>query len=164
MGLLLFGLINYNIGFMKMASSVFCTVGLSVICTFLPMIIMVMAATVLILVHFYALSLPIALVSAVYFPPDVYFLFQVHTEKGMAGPDRGPGVRAEDPLCDPGRFRAYGDSGLDRAGGVRRDILLYGRFCKRIRGSIKECGRGRYCGKPYLALQSRCSGIKKCGL
>ena len=50
LGLVLFGLINANIGFMKMASSVFCTVGLAVICTFFPMIIMVTAAAVLILV------------------------------------------------------------------------------------------------------------------
>lgn len=81
LGLLLFGLINYNIGFMKMASSVFCTVGLSVICTFLPMIIMVMAATVLILVHFYALSLPIALVSAVIFLLMYIFYFRFTPKK-----------------------------------------------------------------------------------
>ena len=43
LGLVLFGLINANIGFMKMASSVFCTVGLALICTFFPMIIMVTA-------------------------------------------------------------------------------------------------------------------------
>ena len=81
LGLLLFGLINYNIGFMKMASSVICTVGLSVICTFLPMIIMVMAATVLILVHFYALSLPIALVSAVIFLLMYIFYFRFTPKK-----------------------------------------------------------------------------------
>lgn len=81
LGLLLFGLINYNIGFMKTASSVFCTVGLSVICTFLPMIIMVMAATVLILVHFYALSLPIALVSAVIFLLMYIFYFRFTPKK-----------------------------------------------------------------------------------
>ena len=81
LGLLLFGLINYNIGFMKMASSVFCTVGLSVICTFLPMIIMVMAATVLILVHFYALSLPLALVSAVIFLLMYIFYFRFTPKK-----------------------------------------------------------------------------------
>ena len=39
LGLVLFGLINVNIGFMEMASSVFCTVGLAVICTFFPMIV-----------------------------------------------------------------------------------------------------------------------------
>ena len=59
-GLVLFWVINSNIGFMKPASSVFCTLGLAVICTFLPMTITVLAATALILAHFYALSLPIA--------------------------------------------------------------------------------------------------------
>ena len=81
LGLLLFGLINYNIGFMKMASSVFCTIGLAVICTFLPMIIMVIAATVLILVHFYALSLPIAIVSAVISLQMYIFYFRFTPKK-----------------------------------------------------------------------------------
>lgn len=81
LGLLLFGLINYNIGFMKMASSVFCTIGLAVICTFLPMIVMVMVATVLILVHFYALSLPIAIVSAVIFLLMYIFYFRFTPKK-----------------------------------------------------------------------------------
>ena len=81
LGLLLFGLINYNVGFMKMASSVFCTIGLAAICTFLPMIIMVMAATALILVHFYALSLPIAAVSAVIFLLMYIFYFRFTPKK-----------------------------------------------------------------------------------
>ena len=38
-GLVLFWVINSNIGFMKPASSVFCTLGLAVICTFLPMLV-----------------------------------------------------------------------------------------------------------------------------
>ncbi len=81
LGLLVFGLINYNIGFMKMASSVLCTIGLAVICTFLPMIVMVMAATALILVHFYALSLPIAIVSAVIFLLMYIFYFRFTPKK-----------------------------------------------------------------------------------
>lgn len=81
LGLLVFGLINYNIGFMKLASSVFCTIGLAVICTFLPMIVMVMAATVLILVHFYALSMPIAIVSAVIFIMMYIFYFRFTPKK-----------------------------------------------------------------------------------
>ena len=126
LGLILFGLINYNIGFMKMASSVFCTIGLAVICTFLPMIVMVMAATVLILVHFYALSLPIAIVSAVIFLLMYIFLFQVHTQKSMAGSCCCFGVRAEDPLCYSGGVRAYGDTGMDRSGSLRDNFLLHG--------------------------------------
>lgn len=81
LGLVLFGMINSNIGFMKMASSVFCTIGLAVICTFLPMIVMVMAATVLILAHFYALSLPIAIVSAVIFILMYIFYFRFTPKK-----------------------------------------------------------------------------------
>lgn len=80
-GLLLFGLINANIGFMKTASSVFCTVGLAVVCTFLPMIIMTMAAAVLILIHFYALSMPIAIVSLVIFLIMYIFYFRFTPKK-----------------------------------------------------------------------------------
>lgn len=81
MGILIFGLINYNIGFMKMASSVLCTIGLAVICTFLPMLVMTMAAALLILVHFYALSLPIAIVSAVIFLLMYIFYFRFTPKK-----------------------------------------------------------------------------------
>ena len=81
LGLVLFGLINANIGFMKMASSVFCTVGLAVICTFFPMIIMVTAAAALILVHFYSLSLPIAVVSLIIFLIMYIFYFRFTPKK-----------------------------------------------------------------------------------
>ncbi len=76
LGLVLFGVINSNVGFMKMASSVFCTIGLAVICTFFPMIVMVLAAAALILVHFYALSMPIAAVSLVIFLIMYIFYFR----------------------------------------------------------------------------------------
>ncbi len=66
-GLIVFGMINANIGFMEQASSVICTAGLAVICTFFPMMIMTLAATALILVQFYAVSMPIAVVSLVIF-------------------------------------------------------------------------------------------------
>lgn len=81
LGLLLFGLINSNVGFMEMASSVFCTGGLAVICTFFPMIVMVIAAAVLVLVHFYALSMPIAIVSLVIFLIMYIFYFRFTTKK-----------------------------------------------------------------------------------
>ena len=76
MGLLLFGMINYNIGFMRTASSVFCTIGLAVICAFLPMIVMTFAAAALVLVHFYALSMPIAIISALIFLLMYIFYFR----------------------------------------------------------------------------------------
>lgn len=76
MGLLLFWMINSNIGFMKTASSVFCTVGLAVICTFLPPIVMTFAASALVIVHFYALSMPIAIVSVLIFLLMYIFYFR----------------------------------------------------------------------------------------
>ena len=67
LALLVFNLINSNIGFMKMASSVLCTVGLAVVCTFLPLAVMTAAATVLIVAHLYTLSMPIAGVAVILF-------------------------------------------------------------------------------------------------
>ncbi|HIZ81351.1 MAG TPA: hypothetical protein H9722_04560 [Candidatus Mediterraneibacter pullistercoris] len=81
LGFILFGLINTNIGFMEMASSLLCTAGLAVICTFFPMIVMVMAATALVLVHFYTLSMPIAIVSLVIFLLVYIFYFRFTPKK-----------------------------------------------------------------------------------
>ena len=78
---LVFNLINSNIGFMKMASSVLCTVGLAVVCTFLPLAVMTAAATVLIVAHLYTLSMPIAGVTVVLFLLMYIFYFRFTPEK-----------------------------------------------------------------------------------
>lgn len=81
LGLLTFGLINHNVGFMKAASSVVVTAGLSVVCAFFPPIVTVLAATALILAHLYAASMPIALVAAVFFVLMYIFYFRFSTKK-----------------------------------------------------------------------------------
>ena len=80
-GLIVFGLINSNIGFMEQASSVVCTAGLAVICTFFPMTIITLAAAALVLVHFYAVSMPIAIVSLVVFLLMFIFYFRFTPKK-----------------------------------------------------------------------------------
>lgn len=80
-GFVLFWLINTNIGYMEMASSIVCTAGLAVICTFFPMVVMTLAAAALILVHFYALSMPIAIVSLVIFLLMYIFYFRFTPKK-----------------------------------------------------------------------------------
>lgn len=75
LGLLIFGLINSKIGFMESASGMPVTVGLSVICAFLPMTIMSVAATALVLFHFYTLSLAAFIVAAgTFFILYIFFL------------------------------------------------------------------------------------------
>lgn len=81
LGLLVFGLINANVGFMKAASSVVCTVGLSAVCAFFPLTIMVLVATALLLLHFYSLSMAIALVAAVIFIVMYIFYFRFSPKK-----------------------------------------------------------------------------------
>ena len=80
-GLIVFGLINANIGFMEQASSVLCTAGLAVICAFFPMTIMALVATILILVHFYTVSMPIAVVSLIIFLLMYIFYFRFTPKK-----------------------------------------------------------------------------------
>lgn len=81
LGLLVFGLINSNVGFMKAASSVVCTIGLSAVCAFFPLTIMVFAATALVLLHFYSLSMAIALVAALIFVLMYIFYFRFSPKK-----------------------------------------------------------------------------------
>lgn len=81
LGFLVFSQINSNIGFMKAASKMPCTLGLSAVCAFLPLIVMVMAATALVLLHFYTLSLPVAIVSALLFLLMYIFYFRFSTGK-----------------------------------------------------------------------------------
>lgn len=81
LGFLVFYQINSNIGFMKAASSTACTAGLALICSFLPLIIMVMAATALVLLHFYTLSLPVVIVAALLFLLMYIFYFRFSSGK-----------------------------------------------------------------------------------
>lgn len=81
LGLLVFGLINSNVGFMKTASSVLCTVGIAAVCAFFPLTVMVLAATALILLHFYSLSIAIAAVSACIFLLMYIFYFRFSPKK-----------------------------------------------------------------------------------
>lgn len=81
LGLMVFGMINSNIGFMKTAASAVCTVGLSVICAFLPLGVMVLAATALILLHLYTLSMGVAIVAALMFVLMYIFYFRFSPKK-----------------------------------------------------------------------------------
>lgn len=72
-----FYLINHNVGFMKMASSPAATLALAVICTFLPMLMTVVAATVLILLHMFSVSLGILAVTAIVFLIMYIFYFRL---------------------------------------------------------------------------------------
>lgn len=107
-GLVLFWSINSNIGFMKPASSVFCTLGMAVICTFLPMTVTVLAATALILVHFYALSLPIALVALVFFILMYIFYFRFTPKKAWLVVLSGLAFSLKIPFIIPVAFGLLG--------------------------------------------------------
>lgn len=81
LGMLVFGMINSNVGFMKIAASIFCTIGLSVICAFLPLFVMLLFASLLILLHFYSLSIAVAGVTAVIFLIMYIFYFRFTPKK-----------------------------------------------------------------------------------
>lgn len=100
-GVLIFGLINYNVGFMKEASSLVFTFGLSAVCAFLPLIVMVLGATGLILMHLYALSLPITLVAAVFFILMYIFYFRISSKKAWLILLTAAGFSLQMPLVVP---------------------------------------------------------------
>ena len=77
-----FILINRNVGFMKMAASPVAAIALAVICTFLPLGVTVVAATALILLHMYSVSLGILGVTAVLFL--VMYIFYLRLAPKMA--------------------------------------------------------------------------------
>ena len=79
LGIAVFGMINSNIGFLKIASTSICTIGLALICAFLPLGVMTLIATILILAHMYTLSLGLRCV----FSFDVHILFAVCARPGL---------------------------------------------------------------------------------
>ncbi len=70
-----FYMINHDLGFMSLLSNPLITLGLAVICAFLPMIVTVLAAAVLILAQMAAVSLGIMAVTAAVFV--IMFVFYV---------------------------------------------------------------------------------------
>ena len=77
LALVAFYLINNNVGFMKALAQPLVTLALAVICTFFPLLITVLAATVLILAHMYAASLGMLVVTAVLFLVMFVFYFRL---------------------------------------------------------------------------------------
>ncbi len=75
--------ISNNIGFMKLAANPIVTLGLSVICTFLPVAVTVVAAVLLTIVQFYTLSMGVAIVAAVLFLVMFILYFRFTPDKAI---------------------------------------------------------------------------------
>lgn len=67
LALFTFYMINHNIGFMQMLTNPVVTLGLSVVCAFLPPFFTVLLAAALVLGHVYSLSLGMLIVTAIVF-------------------------------------------------------------------------------------------------
>jgi len=74
--LITFLLINGNIGFMKIAASPLVSIGLAIICAFLPRSVILIFSTGLILLHLYSLSGAILIVTAMLFLIMYIFYFR----------------------------------------------------------------------------------------
>ncbi|MDD3362390.1 MAG: hypothetical protein PHW34_12025 [Hespellia sp.] len=81
LGLAVFGIINSNLGYMKLAASPLVTIGLSVVCAFLPLIFMVVFASLLVLAHLYSISLAVMGVAAAIFIVMYIFYFRFTPKK-----------------------------------------------------------------------------------
>ena len=77
-----FSVINHNVGFMKAAASPVASLALAVICTFLPLMVTVVMATVLILAHMFAVSLGTLAVTAIVFL--IMYIFYLRLTPKMA--------------------------------------------------------------------------------
>lgn len=77
LALVVFTLINHNVGFMKALASPVAALGLAIICAFLPLIFTILAATALVLVHMFALSLGFLIVTAIVFLIMYIFYFRL---------------------------------------------------------------------------------------
>ena len=82
LALVTFYMINHDLGFMEILSNPLITLGLAVICAFLPMIFTALAAAALILVQMASVSLGIAAVTAAVFL--IMFIFYVRFSPRMA--------------------------------------------------------------------------------
>ena len=67
LALLTFYMLNQNLGYMKMAANPVVTLGMAVICAFLPPVATVLCAAGLILVHLYCVSIGIMAITAIVF-------------------------------------------------------------------------------------------------
>lgn len=77
-----FVLINHNAGFMDVLSSPVAALALAIICAFLPLIVTVIVATVLVLAHMFAVSLGALLVTAAVFL--ILYIFYLRLTPKMA--------------------------------------------------------------------------------
>lgn len=78
-----FTVINHNVGFMKAVASPVASLALAVICTFLPLMVTVIMATVLILAHMFALSIGMLAVTAVIFLIMYIFYLRLTPKKAL---------------------------------------------------------------------------------
>lgn len=75
LALVTFYMINRDIGFMKELTNPVITLGLVVVCTFLPSAVTVLAAAVMIMLHMFSVSMGMAVVTAVVFL--IMFIFYI---------------------------------------------------------------------------------------
>ncbi|MGF0101196.1 hypothetical protein [Bariatricus sp. SGI.019] len=78
-----FTVINHNVGFMKAVASPVASLALAVICTFLPLMVTVIMATVLILAHMFVLSIGMLAVTAVIFLIMYIFYLRLTPKKAL---------------------------------------------------------------------------------
>lgn len=83
LALVSFILINNSIGFMQKLTNPVISIGLALVCAFLPMIITVFAAAGLMMAHMYSLSLGVAVIAAGILAVMFIFYFRVTPKKAI---------------------------------------------------------------------------------
>lgn len=78
-----FVLINSNVGFMKAAGKPVVAVALAAVCMFLPLVLTIVVSAVLVILHMYALSMGVAIVTAGIFLIMFIFYFRLTPKKAI---------------------------------------------------------------------------------
>ena len=129
LAVVVFTLINHNVGFMDALASPVVALALAVICAFLPLLVTVLAATALVLAHMFSASLGALLVTAAVFLILYIFYLRLTPKMALLVLDADC-VFLENSVCDPYRLRSGTVAGQYGCGSLRHDRVLHAGICQ----------------------------------
>lgn len=140
LAVVVFTLINHNVGFMDAFDSPVVALALAVICAFLPLLVTVLAATALVLAHMFSASLGALLVTAAVFLILYIFYLRLTPKMALLVLLTPIAFFLENSVCDPYRLRSGTVAGQYGCGSLRHDRVLHAGICQ---GKCFISGRGR---------------------
>ena len=100
-------MINGNLGFMSKIDNIFIVLVLALMCSFLPINLLIVISAVFVILHFYAVSMECAVVGGVVFFFDAAFILSFCTERCIDRTSPSALLCIEDPVCDTDHCWAF---------------------------------------------------------